>query len=131
MTRSQVLQVGFFTTVPALCVMFGFRRLGIRLAKRGLQWSERSLPKMRAPMYGNLALVYEATGDSESAIYALQQEHQLRPMVDLNFRIAMIYETCGDYDSAQRYCRRALEEDTLTESQRRMIRERLGETEST
>jgi Tfp pilus assembly protein PilF len=59
-----------------------------------------------------MAEVHARAGDSETALKMLQEAHRRKPLGDLNFRIALIYDQCGNHTNANDYFRRALIEDS-------------------
>jgi tetratricopeptide (TPR) repeat protein len=72
---------------------------------------------MEALMYETMAEVHARVGDTETALKMLQEGHRRRPMGDLNFRIALIYDQCGQHANAVEYFRRALIEDSPEKTQ--------------
>jgi hypothetical protein len=67
---------------------------------------------MEALMYETMAKVYAVAGDAETALKMLQEGHQRRPMGDLNYRIGLIYDQCGNQAKTREYLERALAEDS-------------------
>ena len=63
-------------------------------------------------MYETQARVHALAGDPETGRKMLRESHRHRPMGDLNFRIGLVYEQCGDHANANEYFRRALIEDS-------------------
>jgi hypothetical protein len=67
---------------------------------------------MEALMYETVAEVHALAGDPEAALTMLHEGHRRRPMGDLNFRIGLIYDQCGNRAQAREYFKRALAEDS-------------------
>jgi hypothetical protein len=67
---------------------------------------------MEALMYETMAEVHAVAGDPETALKMLLEGHRRRPMGDLNFRIGLIHDQCGNQAKAREYFTRALAEDS-------------------
>ena len=63
-------------------------------------------------MYETMAEVHAVAGDPETALKMLHEVHKRKSIGDLNFRIGLIYDQCGNQAKAIDYFRRAIAEDS-------------------